>query len=48
MTSAKDASEVPLSVPVTVLNGQTKKKRFKCTIIDEDKDDPKLILETRS
>ncbi|UFI02954.1 hypothetical protein [Roseibium aggregatum] len=48
LTSAKDASEVPLSVPVTVLNGQTKKKRFKCTIIDEDKDDPKLILETRS
>ncbi|GAB4519535.1 MAG: hypothetical protein Tsb0019_20100 [Roseibium sp.] len=48
MEAAKQGSEVPVSVPVTVLNGQTKKKRFKCTLIDEDKKEPKLILETRS
>jgi PAS domain-containing protein len=47
MESAKTNSDVPLSVPVTVLNGQTKKKRFKCSLIDEDKNEPKLVLETR-
>jgi PAS domain-containing protein len=46
--AAKQGSEVPVSVPVTVLNGQTKKKRIKCTLIDDDKKEPKLILETRS
>lgn len=48
LEAAKKGSEVPLSVPVTALNGQTKKKRFKCTLIDADKKEPKLILETRS
>lgn len=46
--AAKQEADVPLSVSVTVLNGQTKKKRFKSSLIDEDKDEPKLILETRS
>lgn len=46
--SAKQESDVPISVSVTTLNGQTKKKRFKCSLIDENKDEPKLILETRS
>eukprot|EP00903_Cladosiphon_okamuranus_P002054 g2052.t1 len=45
--AAKQDSDVPLSVPVTILNGQTKKKRFKCSLVDEDSKDPKLILETR-
>ncbi|MEM5585315.1 MULTISPECIES: hypothetical protein [unclassified Roseibium] len=48
LESAKQESDVPLSVPVTTLNGQTKKKRFKCSLIDGDKKEPKLILETRS
>ncbi|WP_305987223.1 hypothetical protein [Roseibium sp. MMSF_3544] len=46
--AAKQESDVPLSVPVSVLNGLTKKKRFKCSLIDEEKNEPKLILETRS
>ena len=46
--SAKQGSDVPISVPVSVLNGQTKKKRFRCSLMDEDKKEPKLILETRS
>ncbi|MEM9630719.1 MAG: hypothetical protein AAGA50_05315 [Pseudomonadota bacterium] len=46
--AAKQSSDVPLSVPVNVLNGQTKKKRFKCSLIDEDQNEPKMILETRS
>lgn len=47
LSAAKQGSEVPVSVPVTILNGQTKKKRFKCSLIDEDTKDPKLILEAR-
>lgn len=46
--SAKQGSDVPLSVSVNILNGQTKKKRFKCALIDETTNEPKLILETRS
>jgi len=45
--SAKQGSDVPVSVPVTILNGQTKKKRFKCSLIDEDTKEPKLVLEAR-
>ncbi|POF29722.1 hypothetical protein CLV41_108147 [Roseibium marinum] len=48
LEAAKQGSEVPVSVPVNLLNGQTKKKRFKCTLLDADKKEPKLILETRS
>lgn len=48
MNAAKQESDVPASVSVTTLSGQTKKKRFKCSLIDEEKDEPKLILETRS
>lgn len=47
VNSAKQKSEVPVSVPVTILNGQTKKKRFKCSLIDEDTKEPKLVLEAR-
>lgn len=45
--SSKMDTDVPLSVPVTLLNGQTKKKRFKCSLIDADTSDPKLVLEAR-
>ncbi|WP_299473004.1 hypothetical protein [uncultured Roseibium sp.] len=48
LNAAKQESDVPASVSVTTLSGQTKKKRFKCSLIDEEKDEPKLILETRS
>ncbi|MBN9673544.1 hypothetical protein [Roseibium aggregatum] len=48
LEAAQQGSELPISVPVSVLNGQTKKKRFKCTIVDKEKDEAKLILETRS
>ncbi|GAA0774948.1 hypothetical protein E1180_01315 [Roseibium denhamense] len=48
LDAAKQGSEVPISVPVNILNGQTKKKRFKATLIDTDKKEPKLVLETRS
>ncbi|CTQ56080.1 hypothetical protein LP7551_04637 [Roseibium album] len=48
LAAAKQESEVPISIPVTISNGNTKKKRFKCSLVDEDRDEPKLILETRS
>lgn|GEM_PF-1370229 len=48
LEAAKQGSEVPVSVPVNLLNGQTKKKRFKCSLLDADKKEPKLILETRT
>jgi len=47
LEAAKQGSEVPTSVPVTILNGQTKKKRFRCSLIDEESTEPKLILEAR-
>ncbi len=46
--AARQKSDLPVSIPVNIVNGQTKKKRFKCTLLDEDKLEPKLILETRS
>lgn len=46
--AAKQGSDVPMSVPVNILNGQTKKKRFKCTLIDAETDEAKLVLEARS
>ncbi|MCV0424324.1 MAG: hypothetical protein K5905_02525 [Roseibium sp.] len=46
--AAKQESDVPMSVPVNILNGQTKKKRFKCSLVDTETKEPKLILETRS
>ncbi|WP_068419334.1 hypothetical protein [Labrenzia sp. OB1] len=48
LEAAKQGSDVPVSVPVNLLNGQTKKKRFKCSLLEADKKEPKLILETRS
>ncbi len=48
LEAAKSGAEVPPSVSVNILNGQTRKKRFKCSLIDEDKKEPKLVLETRS
>lgn len=46
--AAQQDSEVPTSVPVNLLNGQTKRKRFRASLIDGDKKEPKLILETRT
>ncbi|MCX2721695.1 hypothetical protein [Roseibium salinum] len=48
MEAAEQGSDLPVSVPVNLLNGQTKKKRFKCSLLDTDKKEPKLILETRT
>jgi len=48
LEAAQQGSDLPISAPVSVLSGQTKKKRFKCTLVDKDKDEAKLILETRS
>lgn len=45
--AAKQDSDVPLAVEVTTKTGK-KKKRFKCSLIDGETDEPKLILETRS
>lgn len=45
--AAKQDSDVPLAVEVTTKSGK-KKKRFKCSLIDSETDEPKLILETRS
>lgn len=46
--AAKGSSDVPVSMPVNLSNGQTKKKRFKATLIDAEGGEAKLILETRS
>ncbi len=46
--AARSNSDVPVSVPVSIQGGQTKKKRFKCILMDADKEEPKLMLETRS
>ncbi len=48
LNAAKEETEVPMSVPVTLSTGQTKKKRFRAMLIDGDAKEPKLILETRS
>ncbi|QDG76527.1 hypothetical protein [Labrenzia sp. PHM005] len=46
--AAQEGAEIPMSVPVNMLNGQTKKKRFRAMLIDKDSKEPKLVLETRS
>ncbi len=48
LEAAGSGSELPVSAPVSLASGQTKKKRFRCVLIDQDKDEPKLLLETRS
>lgn len=47
LDAGKKGSDVPQSVVVNSLNGQSKKKRLKATLIDPDKT-PKLILEART
>lgn len=47
LEAAQKNVEVPQSVVVNSLNGQSKKKRLKATLIDADRT-PKLILEARS
>ncbi|TWI90035.1 hypothetical protein JM93_01011 [Roseibium hamelinense] len=47
LDSAKQGSEVPMSVVVNALNGQSKKKRLKASLIDTTKV-PKLVLEARA
>jgi len=48
LETAKQGSEIPVSIPVNLLNGQTKKKRFRASLIDLDGKEAKLVLETRS
>ena len=48
LEAAKKHSDLPVSVPVNLDNGQTKKKRFRATLIDAGSKEPKLVLETRS
>ncbi|CTQ76874.1 hypothetical protein [Roseibium alexandrii] len=46
--AAQSETEIPMSIPVNILNGQTKKKRFRAMLVDKDSKEPKLVLETRS
>lgn len=46
--AAQQETDIPMSVPVNLLNGQTKKKRFRSMLVDKDHKEPKLVLETRS
>lgn len=46
--AAKQEAEIPISVPVNLLNGQTKRKRIRAMLVDGDQKEPKLVLETRS
>ncbi|MEP3048340.1 MAG: hypothetical protein ABJL55_23500 [Roseibium sp.] len=48
LEAASSDSEVPVSVPINLENGQTKKKRVKATLVDTESKEPKLILETRN
>lgn len=47
LQTAQQGADVPQSVVVNSLNGQSKKKRLKAVLMDEDKA-PKLLLEARS
>ncbi|MBO0343788.1 hypothetical protein J0X15_01025 [Roseibium sp. CAU 1637] len=47
LQTAQQNSDVPQSVVVNALNGQSKKKRLKAVLLDDDKV-PKLMLEARS
>ena len=47
LEAAQKNVDVPQSVVVNSLNGQSKKKRLKATLVDADRT-PKLILEARS
>ncbi|SHM27989.1 hypothetical protein [Roseibium suaedae] len=47
LKSAEEGTDVPQSVVVNSLNGQSKKKRMKVSILDADKA-PKLVLEARA
>ena len=47
LSAAEQGSDVPQSTVVNSLNGQSKKKRLKSVLLDDDKA-PKLILEARS
>ena len=44
---AEQGSDVPQSVAINSMNGQTKKKRVKAILLEDDKA-PKLVLEARS
>lgn len=47
LEAAQKRTDVPQSVVINSLNGQSKKKRLKATLIDQDRV-PKLILEART
>ncbi|MFD1696390.1 PAS domain-containing protein [Roseibium aestuarii] len=47
LQTAQQGSDVPQSVVVNSLNGQSKKKRLKAVLLEDDKA-PKLMLEARS